>query len=121
MKYTKTCRLFEKWGALRTAVWPKDYLLYNSCTNLYSLDDLSKVAEGNMLDKMLKNALDIAEDHVFNCSLCCAQGFICSVCNSDQVIFPFQLEYVVKCSHCRSLMHASCSVADKECTVCQRK
>lgn len=40
---------------------------------------------------------------------CCkGKGYFCEICNSDDVIFSFQLAEVSKCKSCKALFHKQC-------------
>lgn len=47
--------------------------------------------------------LQYASNHVFHCDLCTQRGFICQICHSDDIIFPFQFDsttrYVILLSY----------------------
>ncbi|KAJ8952105.1 hypothetical protein NQ314_007598 [Rhamnusium bicolor] len=40
--------------------------------------------------------------------LCLARGFICEICNADEVIFPWQMRVVTRCAKCGICYHSAC-------------
>ncbi|KAG1701406.1 Run domain Beclin-1-interacting and cysteine-rich domain-containing protein [Nymphon striatum] len=85
----------------------------------YTMHDLVQVKSGDLLARM-KNIVNLSIKHVKDCSLCQAKGFICEICNKDSdVIFPFQIKQVIRCSKCCSCFHKSCYVPEK-CPKCAR-
>lgn len=52
--------------------------------------------------------------------LCKARGFLCEVCHSSEVIFPFQVDNVVRCTLCGSCFHRPCWSNPASCPRCQR-
>uniref|UniRef100_A0A0B7AW37 Rubicon Homology domain-containing protein n=1 Tax=Arion vulgaris TaxID=1028688 RepID=A0A0B7AW37_9EUPU len=84
----------------------------------YSMDDFAQVRSGAMLN-YLKSFTSLAVVHVSDCQLCQGLGFICGMCQDQQVIFPFQLENVIKCPVCQSCYHKDCFIPGK-CPKCIR-
>ncbi len=52
--------------------------------------------------QFLKRVIVFAAKHVQQCALCSQKGFLCEICNSDKVIYPFDVELTVRVSvlHC---------------------
>jgi len=53
------------------------------------------------------------KSHVLNSmfvsfQLCQARGFVCELCASQEVIFPWQLGKVARCSSCGACFHTAC-------------
>ncbi|KAG5891026.1 hypothetical protein JTB14_035218 [Gonioctena quinquepunctata] len=87
---------------------------------IYSMEDLVKVRSGEMNSK-LKYLVEICCKHTAECQLCLARGFICEVCNANEVIFPWQMRLVSRCDKCRSCFHISCwSPGKSPCKKCLR-
>ena len=59
---------------------------------MFSLDDMIKTRAGEMAP-LLTRVISLGLVHVSECSLCQARGHICTICNSDSVIFPFMVKY----------------------------
>ncbi|GAB1605391.1 run domain Beclin-1-interacting and cysteine-rich domain-containing protein-like isoform X1 [Argonauta hians] len=85
----------------------------------YSIADLLLVKSGELLP-MLKKFVTNGINHVKECEHCPCFGFICELCNNDHdIIFPFQLNKVTNCPHCKACYHTSCFVPTK-CPKCAR-
>lgn len=105
---------------LTKLVWPREHLIKQ--TDLYSLDDFIQIKSG-ALKSVLKNVITFGRQHVLSCMLCCQRGFICELCKSSQIIYPFDTESVYRCDSCQSIYHKACfeSIPKGEsCPRCQR-
>lgn len=51
----------------------------------------SQIAEGQYATYLL-TLIQYASKHVYQCDLCTQRGFICQICHSDDIIFPFQFD-----------------------------
>jgi hypothetical protein len=88
--------------------------------HLYSLIELEQVKVGNYVPR-LESLLITCQAHVENCARCNAKGYICEVCNSDDVIFPFDATKISECNTCKTLCHAKCWTSCKTgCPKCAR-
>ncbi|CAH0382427.1 unnamed protein product [Bemisia tabaci] len=87
--------------------------------DLYSLEDLTQVKSGD-LPTRLKDLVDVASEHLSDCQLCQARGFICELCQSDEIIFPWQLNKVFRCKHCGACYHIKCFSSATSCPRCER-
>ena len=63
-------------------------------------------------------------DHITNCVLCKAKGFVCEICNNDKIIlFPFE-EQASVCPKCEGAFHRQCfksqEESESECVRCVR-
>ncbi|XP_077870353.1 pleckstrin homology domain-containing family M member 1-like [Saccoglossus kowalevskii] len=103
---------------LRRRVWPKEYMLDN--VHLYSVTDLIQVQSGQLLPH-LKKIINFAAKHVKNCSLCSQKGFICEICDSPKIIYPFDLELTVRCDRCKTVFHKTCKTELVSCPKCDRR
>ncbi|XP_044073601.1 protein associated with UVRAG as autophagy enhancer isoform X2 [Siniperca chuatsi] len=86
--------------------------------HLFSMDDLLRVKKGQLVAQA-KAVLHSAIDHVENCELCLARGFICEFCREKDIIFPFQSDVCRRCPVCRACFHKHCFV-EKKCPKCAR-
>lgn len=105
---------------LTKLVWPREHLIKQ--IDLYSLEDLIQIRSG-ALKQVLKNVITFGRQHVLSCILCCQKGFICELCKSSQIIYPFDTESVHRCNSCQSIYHKSCfkSIQDSDsCPRCKR-
>lgn len=92
----------------------RTYLLDNS--DVYSVLDLQQISDGHY-EAYLQSLIEFVSKHVHNCDLCTQRGFICQICNSDNIIFPFQFDITSRCSVCKTVFHSSCKA---KCPVCPR-
>ncbi|XP_051770137.1 pleckstrin homology domain-containing family M member 1 isoform X2 [Ctenopharyngodon idella] len=92
----------------------RTYLLDNC--DVYSVLDLQQIADGHY-ESYLQSLIEFGSKHVHNCDLCTQRGFICQICNSDTIIFPFQFDSTSRCNVCKTVFHSSCKA---KCSVCPR-
>ncbi|XP_016398940.1 pleckstrin homology domain-containing family M member 1-like [Sinocyclocheilus rhinocerous] len=92
----------------------RTYLLDNS--DLYSVLDLQQIADGHY-ESYLQSLIQFGSKHVHSCDLCTQRGFICQICNTDNIIFPFQFDSTTRCDVCKAVFHSSCKA---KCPVCPR-
>ncbi|XP_077359149.1 pleckstrin homology domain-containing family M member 1 [Festucalex cinctus] len=114
--YLLTCRS----GAckmLQARMEQRTYLLESS--SLYSVRDLREIAE-NQYTPYLASLCHFASSHVFTCDLCSQRGFICQMCHSDDIIFPFQFDSTARCKECKAVFHRTCMVPGHCCPRCLR-
>ncbi|XP_054471433.1 protein associated with UVRAG as autophagy enhancer isoform X2 [Anoplopoma fimbria] len=86
--------------------------------HLFSMDDLLRVKKGQLVAQA-RAVLHSAIDHVENCELCLARGFICEFCRERNIIFPFQVDICRRCPVCKACFHKYCFV-EKKCPKCAR-
>ncbi|XP_063814950.1 pleckstrin homology domain-containing family M member 1 isoform X2 [Pseudophryne corroboree] len=117
-EYLMTCRS----GALRelsAMLDQRNYLL--ECTHTYSVRDLKQISDG-VFESLLQSVLEFASSHVFQCDLCSQKGFVCLICNCDDIIYPFQFDTTTRCGDCKAVFHRPCKIASRPCPRClQRK
>ncbi|XP_026720564.1 pleckstrin homology domain-containing family M member 1 [Athene cunicularia] len=94
----------------------RHYLL--ECPHKYSVADLRQIADG-VFETFLQSLLQFASHHVYNCDLCTQRGFICQICNSSDIIFPFEFDTTTRCSKCKTVFH--CQAGTKPCPRCERR
>jgi len=102
-EFLRICRYAaEVWEDFRkqAADWLDD-------PEIYSLYDLTRVNSGELFH-ILRVIVARGMDHVIQCELCSARGFLCEKCHASEVIFPFQFESVTRCDKCGSCYHLSC-------------
>lgn len=56
----------------------------------YSIADLALIQRG-ALCQQLQKAFKLGEAHVLKCRLCHLKGFICEICQSPRVLYPFHI------------------------------
>ncbi|KAM8945784.1 pleckstrin homology domain-containing family M member 1 [Pelodytes ibericus] len=116
-EYLMTCRS----GALQLITKRLDqrcYLL--DCAHTYSLHDLYQII-GGAFEVVLQAVLEFSVDHVYECDVCRQKGFICQICNGDEIIYPFQFETTTRCGDCKSVFHIPCKKGRKQCPRCARR
>ncbi|NWX09630.1 PKHM1 protein, partial [Caloenas nicobarica] len=96
----------------------RHYLL--ECPHKYSVADLRQIADG-VFETFLQSLLQFASHHVYNCDLCTQRGFICQICNSSDIIFPFEFDTTARCSECKTVFHRDCHAGAKSCPRCERR
>lgn len=102
---------------LTKLVWPREHLIKQ--IDLYSLEDLIQIKSG-ALKHVLRNVITFGRQHVLSCMLCCQKGFICELCKSSQIIYPFDTETVYRCNGCQSIYHKTCFKSKSSCDECPR-
>lgn len=113
--FLKTCRLCDSLKAL----YDNQQGHWMGHPDLYSISDLILVRAGEM-EKALIQLVGDGVTHVNQCQLCQAKGFVCTLCNNDQIIFPFQLHTTYQCSDCWACYHTSCFLKEDKCAKCER-
>lgn len=103
--YCFTCTQDSISFELTKLVWPREHLIEH--IHLYSLEDLEQVKSG-ALAQLLKSVVSFGRRHVHNCMLCCQKGFICEICKSPQIIYPFDTDSVYRCHKCQTVFHLEC-------------
>ncbi|XP_076844035.1 pleckstrin homology domain-containing family M member 1 [Brachyhypopomus gauderio] len=95
----------------------RTYLLESS--SLYSVMDLRQIADGHY-ESFLQSLIQFSSNHVTNCDLCTQRGFICQICNMDDIIFPFQFDSTSRCQVCKTVFHSTCKAQSLACPRCER-
>ncbi|XP_015506868.1 pleckstrin homology domain-containing family M member 1 isoform X2 [Parus major] len=96
----------------------RHYLL--ECPHKYSVADLRQIADG-AFETFLQSLLQFASHHVYSCDLCTQRGFICQICNSSDIIFPFEFDTTTRCSECKTVFHRDCHARAPSCPRCERR
>ncbi|KAI1896544.1 hypothetical protein AGOR_G00095860 [Albula goreensis] len=115
-EYLLTCRS-DVSKKIQAKLDHRNYLL-ESC-NLYSVTDLREIADGQY-ESFLLSLIQFASSHVYHCDLCSQRGFICQICNSNTIIFPFEFETTSRCKVCKTVFHTACKVQVPSCPRCLR-
>ncbi|XP_012541570.1 run domain Beclin-1-interacting and cysteine-rich domain-containing protein isoform X2 [Monomorium pharaonis] len=89
--------------------------------HVYSIQDLINVKLG-VLYVRLQELVQICCAHIVDCELCQARGFVCELCCSKDVIFPWDLSKVTRCEKCGACFHIDCKHNSNklECPRCAR-
>ncbi|KAL3991094.1 hypothetical protein ACH3XW_34475 [Acanthocheilonema viteae] len=99
-----------------------NYML--SDADVYSVEDLENVRKGELF-RIIAPLVQYGQYHVEGCEHCRAQAFVCELCDQkNDLLFPFQIEYVNRCEECGSLSHKECATKrrkdGKPCPKCLR-
>ncbi|XP_066997403.2 uncharacterized protein Plekhm1 isoform X2 [Anabrus simplex] len=94
--------------------------LYLAVEEMAQLQDLLQIPSGG-LAQLLQRVVSFARGHILGCWLCSQKGFICEICNSPKVIYPFDTESTYRCSVCCAVFHVGCLDASKPCPKCERR
>lgn len=82
---------------LQLQFYGREYLYEH--IHLYSVSDLHLILRGTLYQQLQK-AYKIGEGHVLKCPLCSVKGFICEICKSSRVLYPFHIETTYRVSCC---------------------
>lgn len=90
--YLFTCcaPIIEK---LRKQLWTKEYLYEH--IHRYTLADLQRIPK-RVLAEQLRKVVAFGRQHILECPLCSQKGFICEKCQSNKVLYPFDIETTYK-------------------------
>ncbi|XP_023167303.2 pleckstrin homology domain-containing family M member 1 [Drosophila hydei] len=86
----------------------------------YSIADLALIQRG-ALCQQLQKAFKLGEAHVLKCRLCQLKGFICEICQSPRVLYPFHIATTFRCVTCGAVFHAECLNEHQPCPKCERR
>ncbi|EDV37112.1 uncharacterized protein Dana_GF13287 [Drosophila ananassae] len=86
----------------------------------YSIADLGLIQRG-VLCQQLQKAFKLGEAHVLKCRLCQLKGFICEICQSPRVLYPFHISTTYRCLTCGAVFHAECLNEKQPCPRCDRR
>lgn len=81
---------------LQKLVFMKDYLFEH--IHQYSIGDLNLIQRGTLANQ-LQRAVSSGELHILKCVLCSVKGFICEICNSHKVLYPFHIDTTYRVSN----------------------
>ncbi|XP_054714158.1 differentially expressed in FDCP 8 homolog [Uloborus diversus] len=99
----------------------KDRQHFVENSNIYSLQDLIDVSSGFLLSYLEKVHSAFASHITQECQGCRGKGFICELCKSDDVIFPFEPR-TDTCEACSSVFHQDCNLQwEGPCPKCARR
>ncbi|XP_033625957.1 differentially expressed in FDCP 8 homolog B-like isoform X2 [Asterias rubens] len=89
-------------------------------SDTYSLQDLIDTKDNTLLTTLSGIHSNYAVHIRIECPLCQARGFICELCNTDEILYPFDMIAAV-CPLCSSVFHRDCFYKrDQECPKCER-
>ncbi|XP_074644650.1 differentially expressed in FDCP 8 homolog isoform X2 [Tubulanus polymorphus] len=89
-------------------------------SDMYSLRDLLDLQGDLLLPSVTKIHASFAQHIKTDCQLCQAKGYICELCDSDEVLFPFDAIATV-CPSCSAVLHKHCYIRrGSKCPRCER-
>lgn len=86
-------------------------------SDIYSMGDLIDIQKDMLLPELAQVHTSWAQHIKTDCELCRAKGFICEMCDMDEILFPFD-NIAVVCSECSYVQHRHCFA--KRAGVCPR-
>lgn len=96
----------------------KDY--YHEHVYRYSINDLLLIPKGKLY-QILEKAVIFGRGHILECPLCSQKGFICEVCDSPKVLYPFDMKTTFRCDACGTIFHSKCLNESQPCPKCDRR
>ena len=69
----------------------------------------------------MKFILNKITQHILACEICSQQGFLCELCKNSKLIYPFDIDNVIKCPNCLTCYHRNCLKHSDDCLKCKRK
>uniref|UniRef100_A0A1A9WAH2 Phorbol-ester/DAG-type domain-containing protein n=1 Tax=Glossina brevipalpis TaxID=37001 RepID=A0A1A9WAH2_9MUSC len=85
----------------------------------WSMSDFVDV-HSKCLQKSIDQLIDKCANHIHNCVLCTARGFICEHCRENTIIYPWGSR-IARCDRCGSCFHHNCWKSMSQiCCRCQR-
>lgn len=117
-QYINTCRYAEKLrNEIETKFENEKFIFEN--TEVYSFLLMVKIKKYDFIEDLARLSNRII-DHIKTCKLCSQRSHICEICKKNDLIFPFDIENVEKCSNCFSCYHKRCINKNNECPKCIR-
>lgn len=72
----------------------------------YSMSHLQAIDDGT-LETQLTELTEVCRSHITSCTLCSGKGYLCEVCNNNEVLYPFD-SGALMCDKCNSMYHRGC-------------
>lgn len=93
--YLTTCSdsIMER---LQKQLWTKEYLYEH--IHRYTLVDLQRIPKRLLADQ-LRKVVTFGRQHIYTCVLCRQKGFICEICRSNNILYPFDIDTTFKVSN----------------------
>ena len=117
-QYISTCRYADKIkNEIETKFQNEKFIFEN--TEVYSFFLIIKIKKYDFIEELARLSSRII-DHIKTCRLCSQRSHICEICKKNDLIFPFDIESVEKCSNCFSCYHKKCTNKIDQCPKCIR-
>lgn len=78
---------------LQKQLWSKEYLYEH--IHRYTLADMENIPRGVLADQ-LRKVVAFGRNHILNCTLCSQKGYICEICQSNRILYPFDINTTLK-------------------------
>ncbi|XP_064640629.1 differentially expressed in FDCP 8 homolog B-like isoform X2 [Lineus longissimus] len=99
----------------------KDRQHFVDNSDIYSMQDLLDIASDALVPKLTKIHASFAQHIKADCELCQVKGFICELCDSQEILFPFD-NHAIVCSQCSAVLHRHCYMKrENSCPRCERR
>lgn len=90
-------------------------------SDIYTMRDLIDIHNDALLPELAQVHTSWAQHIKTDCEKCKAKGFICELCDTDEVLFPFD-NIAVVCSECSCVLHRHCfAKRSGTCPRCERR
>lgn len=96
----------------------RQHFVENSC--MYSLRDLIDANLQSLLPELREIVRNFLNHIKNDCTLCRAKGFTCEICQSPEILFPFDV-YTSSCTSCSQVFHRKCFMKMPTCPRCTRR
>ncbi|EDV19616.1 uncharacterized protein TRIADDRAFT_33286, partial [Trichoplax adhaerens] len=87
--------------------------------HVYSMHDFMSVKKKE-LNAILEPYVIANAAHISQCQLCRLKGFICEICKSETLIYPFEILTCYQCDDCHTCYHKRCKATLDSCPKCAR-
>ncbi|XP_017871200.1 PREDICTED: run domain Beclin-1-interacting and cysteine-rich domain-containing protein isoform X2 [Drosophila arizonae] len=74
--------------------------------DMWSMCDFVDV-QNSSLCRSIEDLIELNEQHVYSCVLCTGRAFVCELCKSRELIYPWQRK-VHRCGQCGACVHTNC-------------
>ncbi|MCL4123071.1 UNVERIFIED_CONTAM: hypothetical protein GTU68_006665, partial [Idotea baltica] len=115
--YLRTCRMAQESRLLRRLEVRQHFV---DSSHHYSIQDLIDLNQGVLVPFLKKVHQEFGTHIKETCEACRGKGFICELCPSEEVIFPFDA-LVSVCKMCRASFHEKCFASVTVCPRCIRQ
>ncbi|XP_052242863.1 differentially expressed in FDCP 8-like isoform X2 [Dreissena polymorpha] len=89
-------------------------------SDIYSMQDLVDVHGDLLLPELAQVHTSWAQHIKTDCEVCRGKGFLCEICKTDEILFPFD-NIAVVCADCSAVLHRHCfAKRSGACPKCER-
>ncbi|XP_053652184.1 differentially expressed in FDCP 8 homolog B isoform X3 [Cherax quadricarinatus] len=116
-QYLGTCRTAQESRMLRQ-LEARQHFVENA--HMYSLQDLIDINSGALVEYLKKVHSSFSSHIKKECLVCQGKGYICEICDNNEIIFPFD-NGVIVCNGCSATLHHLCYTRNTKCPKCARQ